>query len=391
MKTIVIELHGFRKDYIREDTTPFLFSLTEKWSLVPSKSTLGPHVYPSTMTGVYPNKHQHLFKFSLRNKKNNFREIIPLNLYNILINIYRLMRGYTFLTTLPHDKRVGKFTIDKRYNNFHKNAFRIISLFDILRKEKKSFFPCSTFSLYSLYYILCLFLNESALKNDEIATNIFINRLNRNKDDFLFHLLLSADIYGHKYGPNSREIRIAVKNVDNCIKKILNRCDEKNYNIIIFANYGMLSVKQTINLEEKLPEWGKGYLYFLDSNYARFWFFDKRIKPKVITILNSIPNGHIITEEEKKEYHIDFDHYKFGEIIFMVDPYYAIYPNFFNKTIPKGLHSYNLENKDEYGFIMSNRPIKNNAEVVDIAPTILDMMNIEYPENQFDGKSLLVR
>lgn len=391
MKTLVVELHGFRRDYIREDTTPFLFSLVKKWSLIDLKPTFGPHVYPSTLTGVYPNKHHHLFKFSLKNtKKINFRRIIPLHLYNVLMNIFRFIKGYTFLTTLPYDVRVGKFDIDKNHNNFHRNAFRVKSLFDVLRQKQISFFPCSKLSLYSLYYILFSFLYKNSLKNDEIMTDIFINRMKKNKEEFFFHILLSADTYGHRYGPKSKEIKIVSKKIDDYVKKIVDNCNKKDCDVLIFANYGMLEVKKNIDLESKLPEWGKGYYYFLDSNYARFWFLDENVRFKVVEVLNNVKNGHVITKREEKEFHIDFDYSKFGEIIFIVDPHCAIYPNFFDKKPPRGLHSYDLKNIDEWGFILSSRSIRNKAEIVDITPTVFDMVAIDYSKVRFDGKSLLV-
>ena len=54
------------------------------------------------------------------------------------------------------------------------------------------------------------------------------------------------------------------------------------------------------------------------------------------------------------------------------------------------MHGYDLSDKNERTFFIINRKTKNKAEMRDLFPTLLDMMNLKIPEN-IEGKSLIKR
>jgi hypothetical protein len=52
------------------------------------------------------------------------------------------------------------------------------------------------------------------------------------------------------------------------------------------------------------------------------------------------------------------------------------------------MHGYDLSDTGEWGFFLINRKTKSTGEVVDLLPTILQMMN--YGVTQWDGQSLTI-
>ena len=131
----------------------------------------------------------------------------------------------------------------------------------------------------------------------------------------------------------------------------------------------------------------KDYLVFLDSTMARFWFFSESARRLIIELLSHIGGGHVLTQEEKDRYHLNYPHNKFGDLIFLVDPGVLIFPNFYQNRHPvKGMHGYAPETPEQQSLLLISSPRVNTpveiTQPIDmrrVFPTILDLLDLPVP------------
>lgn len=387
-KTLVLWLDAFRKDYLNNQDTPFLYSLTREFNIGDLKPVLGyTSIGASFFTGVYPNKHDQftIYVYGGKTIKNRLLKCLPAPMDLYYLNLSRYFVGNDFFVPLIPHKYLSKFTISQNKFYHHEDALKVNTFFGLLRKNKLRFIGYN--------YPLIATNNGSKLtiltkSNDKERTNRFL-KLCKKQYDFYFLHLWDLDKYGHILGPDSSALKRKIREQDELTRKIINNFDLENDNIILWSDHGMLEVNGTVNLVSKLPKCGDDYIYFLDSTMARCWFSNEKIRQEVIAIFNEIKGGHLLSEREKKIFHIDFLHNKYGDEIFLLDPGKLLIPNFFQRLPVKGMHGYDLSNNDEHGFFFINRKTKNHCEVIDLFPTILEMMRIriDYP---IDGKSILI-
>ena len=133
---------------------------------------------------------------------------------------------------------------------------------------------------------------------------------------------------------------------------------------------------------------------FLDSTIARFWFFNSRTEKLVHDTLSTIKLGRILDKQEKETLGIAKIGDDYGELIFAVNEGAVIFPDFFRRcTPPKGMHGYALPRYDTpiLALLHPNK-LKLKApqmpKFVDVAPTILDFLELSIPES-CEGVSLL--
>ena len=137
-------------------------------------------------------------------------------------------------------------------------------------------------------------------------------------------------------------------------------------------------------------------LAFVDSTMARFWFFNGKAEKRVAEFLGNLQGGHILTDEEKRRYHLNYPHNKFGDLIFLADPGVLIFPNFFQNRKPvKGMHGYAPEFRDQQSAFLICSPRIETPKVFEepvdmrrLFPTILDLLGMDIPET-CDVQSLL--
>ena len=181
------------------------------------------------------------------------------------------------------------------------------------------------------------------------------------KFDIFFLFIGDLDFIGHKYGGNSKEYNLKLKEILEFINEI-ERFFIKNkspYSFLLFGDHGMVDVNYVINIQEMLVtlplKTGKDYIYFLDSTMARFWFFNQKAQN---VIFNSIPNsnsGRWISDEEKRIYHINYHHNKFGDAIWWANGGTIISPNFWQgKKLKKGMHGYRSDVSENHTCLIAD-------------------------------------
>lgn len=211
------------------------------------------------------------------------------------------------------------------------------------------------------------------------------------EDDFIYLHFSELDWAGHEQGPHSDGQRRILKEIDDAVRQVYVRLNNIFSDVrgLIFGDHGQVEIKKHINLEEMLNETGlkceEDYLYFLDSTQARFWFFNDEAREKVATLLGSVDDGKLLSEDDLDDLRFRFDDSRFGELIFVVNDGVGIFPNFFQHENPcKGLHGYLPEVEANWAKIIVsgtglNKKLEGPVEMVDIFPTLLDMFGYEKP------------
>lgn len=143
--------------------------------------------------------------------------------------------------------------------------------------------------------------------------------------------ILTTDSVGHKYGPKSWQIRKAVKEIDDWLKK-------QDFDIIL-SDHGMMKVKEFV----RIPETEK---CFIDSTLARYW--------------GKVPEKKDLPMSKVR---IIKGHKKYGDLILEAKPGVVFLPNYWQGSAPiKGMHGYNpktCREMDGFYLVKKNGKRKN--------------------------------
>tara|TARA_B100001123_G_C15321328_1_gene1028004 strand:+ start:120 stop:1358 length:1239 start_codon:yes stop_codon:yes gene_type:complete len=380
MATTLFVLDAFRNDYICESNTPFLFECSKKGEyykrVIPSfgfceRTEIFTGLKPKesgffTAIGYDPENSpfnglsfpKSLEKFESLIQNFGIKGIIPdgflqailrkiinnrLNSKKYRMNIYNIPFPLLHYWALTEDR------IDHR----DPEAFSVPSIFSLLLKHNKSFF-----------YDSFTALNIPANGTDFDRIRLALDDMKRNNRHFYLVYISMPDYLGHKYGPNSIQLKKGLQQLDRELKKYYDEVLEispKN-NFIFLGDHGMATVKVYFNAEKEILsiakknslDLKKDYIYFLDSTIVRLWYFSKKAKIvfndwlKVSNKFNNL--GIFITKRLAEKEHIPWNDRRYGDILWWANTGVLVYPDFFHRVEKyRGMHGYNPLKKQNQG------------------------------------------
>lgn len=138
---------------------------------------------------------------------------------------------------------------------------------------------------------------------------------------------------------------------------------DPNVALTVISDHGMTPVEHTYDILSQVEslklDVPKDYLAVYDSTMARFWFFNQRAHSAVHGLLQKIPCGRVLSDDELRRFGVFFEDRRFGESIFLLEPGWLFSRSNFNGTgwFPEGMHGYHPED-DRYSdaIFLSNRP-----------------------------------
>ena len=199
-----------------------------------------------------------------------------------------------------------------------------------------------------------------------------------------------VDSAGHDFGPNSKEVKTALFNVDDYINRLSTKIKKFDFpiNIIIVSDQGMTEISNKhkvilpseIENNPKINIVGKGALsliYIKDNSLIQSTYENlKNINGIDVYLKKDIPAN----------YHFK-NNSRIPEII--ISPKMPYYIAAEKKNIQGGTHGYDPINKDMHGIFMAIGPnIKSQSiksfENIHIYPFITKLLGINY-DHQIDG------
>jgi len=101
-------------------------------------------------------------------------------------------------------------------------------------------------------------------------------------------------------------------------------------------------------------EMGKDYAVVYDSTMARFWFLKPGVKERVIEVLNKVPEGRILPEDELRKYRTYFEDHSFGELIWLAQEGVLIVPSHMGERPIRAMHGYHPTDPQSYATLFSS-------------------------------------
>ena len=98
----------------------------------------------------------------------------------------------------------------------------------------------------------------------------------------------------------------------------------------------------------------KDYAVVYDSTMARFWFFSDAARQKIPLVLQGVPEGRIMPEEELKRFRAHFADGRFGELIFLVQEGVLIVPSHMGERPIRAMHGYHPHDPQSYAALFSS-------------------------------------
>lgn len=393
-QVVMLWLDGFSSRYLDPEKTPFIFELSRSGfyaTLQPLFAFAG--IGTSAFTGTRINTHKiwadyiyekaggspAIFKWLIR--QCDWLPTDTMNQYARYM-IYRIFRLNPGTPNLIPVELTDFFRTKMKKRLTDKEPIEgITTFFDQLRRQGAT-------------YLLSGF-------HESIFEGQTVNRvLGALAKDYRFILLrlASPDRLGHRYGPESEEMKKRLREIDRMVEEITKK-GPQSVHLVIFSDHGMSPVKEHVDLMSSLrglplrvPE---DYILFLNSTVASFWFGNDRAKEIISKELEKNNHGIVLNEPKLKELELDEIGSEYGELLFALGEGKVFFPDFYRrKRPPKGMHGYAYAAYDRPPFIIyspgiaysSGRDAK--ARFIDVMPTILDLLNLPVPST-CEGKSLL--
>ena len=377
-KVILVLIDACRGDYISSERTPFLFNLTKSnkyyKNLVPS---FGFCERTEIIVGLDSMKSNCFTAFGFS------QDLSPYRSYKYLMFFLGWLEN--LLNSSLFSKFIRRFIWEVfRYKKHAYYPARIplkyLSDFCLTEDSALNLIEESDMSLYKVangVYRKATTSMSSYLKGSDQSRLSDVLLAMNSPYQFYPTYVATLDSIGHKYGPDSIEIKDALINLDNQLEDFYNATQKSEHEpIVIFCgDHGMSRVTEFINIEKIVNSFNKDRTFknncrlFLDSTIARFWFKNKNshhIDALVKEIkLHYNDKGIFVERGEYENFGIpDSDMY--GDFLWICNEGVVISPDYFNSVDKKlsGMHGYRPSGAQNYGFaIIAGKNIEAHKEV----------------------------
>jgi hypothetical protein len=129
-------------------------------------------------------------------------------------------------------------------------------------------------------------------------------------------------------------------------------------------------IRQVEGLALRVPE---DYLPAYDSTMARFWVGNTRAEARLRGLLDNVPCGRILAEQELQDLGLGFDDDRYGQLIFLMEPGTLVSPSDMGRITFAGMHGFHpQEDPHAYAVFLASesqeRPVRH---ITEIYPAIL--------------------
>ena len=396
MKVLTVFIDGLKPESI--EYMPFLNTLNKR--RIRTELGYSNTCHASMYTGVYPNKHLMWFLWKYSPNTSPFRWLKSLGSH-LLNNIYIKYTCY----------RITKFLYGHKYMSAFKLPFlwyipiKYWHCFDVI--EKKFWDQPNYIEKYptifellrnnNIDYEIVGFSKSSLDRSFELIKNYKFKKI----ATWTYLFVGDIDLLSHRYGQDSPEVKEKLKEIDLFLEKIYKLYEKQfdDFCFFLFSDHGHMEIRERINpyslfRSKNYPL--ENYIHFVDSNYLRFWFRNRKEREEVIKALSALEDkGFILTKDILKQYHVNMPDNRYGDLVFYLDfPYVFKQGNIFImgkewSGVAKytSFHGFLPDYPDMDGVFISNKKAtsKPYIKLEDITPSILHLFNLKVPQ-YMDGE-----
>ncbi len=354
--TLCVFIDGFGWELLRSQ--PFLNDLLVTKSPVDTVFGYSATCIPTILTGRMPHEHGHLSFFYYQPEKSPFKNLSMLRMLpskitdrgrvrSVLSKVLKRCYGYT-----------GYFQI---YNV----PFEYLHLFDY--SEKKDIYLPGGINggvptIFDFLRSRAIPFHVSDWRAKE-ETNIesLKRELAQGEISFAYLYLAAMDALLHSQGTQSPLVAQKVAWYQRQIEDVFAMASRKyeKVSLYIFSDHGMCDIHETCNLAARVDaagvRFGVDYAAVYDSTMARFWFLKPGIREKVETALRGEVRGRLLNTQDLKQFGVDFQDHRYGELFFLMNPGILICPSFMGLRPIAGMHGYDPHDKDSLAIFASNQ------------------------------------
>ncbi len=407
MKTVLILVDALKSSYLTQENMPYLYSLIRQSiyvkNVIPS---FGFCERSEIFSGMTPDLSGNFLAIGRDSEKSEYRK------HKFILRIFKILEKYNS----RYSRKVLSIYA-KKFNIKLKPYYIPLNILSnyVLTEDGEHSYGVTRESVFNL-------AKEEGVRIsiDSFTSLTGVHRLDNqeriehvkdcvcNDIEFVPLYLGEIDKYGHLNGGDVDRMKPHLKNVDNIIKVINETYKNRStsYNLVVLGDHGMVPVTEYINIESEMEKLKLNrkidFEIFLDSTVARFWVDNEENKKVIINELNNKFNmyGFILDRESAEKLHVPFDLKSnvninlYGDIIWCAKNGVLISPDFFNRGKEiKGMHGYSGINDHTNGLLIITGSqdisyIKEECRLVDVCPTLCDLINIGYPSGNI-GKSVI--
>jgi predicted AlkP superfamily pyrophosphatase or phosphodiesterase len=211
-------------------------------------------------------------------------------------------------------------------------------------------------------------------KPEEANLAALLQELRSERIDFAFVYWPDLDGLLHRVGNQSPEIEPMLRRYEQRIDTLLSvaRRHYEEVRLYVFSDHGMANCNELVDLQKYLStlpvSMPQDFVAVFDSTMARFWFFNEPARRQISALLQTIPQGRIIPDEELEALGTLFPERQFGELIFLVKEGVLIVPSHMGERPICAMHGYHPCEKHSYAALCTNQP--------DIPPDIVAIPDV---------------
>ncbi|MCB1734792.1 MAG: alkaline phosphatase family protein [Gammaproteobacteria bacterium] len=331
---------------------------------------------PSILSGLWPAQHRHWSFFYYSPKTSPFSALRPLALLPKSI----MNRGRVRNLLSKVLKRLYGFT---GYFQIYNIPFKYAHLFDYCEK-KDLFKPGGLNAGENIFDHLERGKVPYHVSNwrESESSNLAAFKHDIAKGEIRFAFLYMAAMDGllHMVGKESPKADEKLAWYEEQLREVLKvaHAHYEEVRLFICSDHGMATVHTNVDLMAKVAAlglaYGKDYVGTYDSTMGRFWFFNDTARERITELLNTVPEGRILSEQELHELGCDFPGHQYGEMIFLMNPGVMVVPSDMGETTITGMHGYHPDDIDSNASLLSNVPVGDEINAI---PHVFNIMRAE--------------
>jgi hypothetical protein len=399
MKLLVFYLSGLDRRRINAEATPFLHAALGRHPHTTMRNLPSNELLPTMLTGCYPKDHGvwgvRLQPGLLRGDhapKRCWVDALPDVLTTTAQSVWHQITHKKDLSAVPPFRR-------RQYQITRTKYWR--------RKWPEKTLP-TIGGLESLMGVVGADRARYFFSDDTHPHRTLLPGLATGQYDLEFVELYSLDRMQQWHGPEHPRVGDYYRYTDEQCAALDRKCREHGMRLMVVSDHGHEPVVGHVDVRQALRDTGippAEYNFFLELTILRMWFYTDRAERAITEAIGKLPHVTLHDHDSLREMKLDLDE-SYGHRFALIEPGQIFFPHDFYQPAANlwlGLidakqrprfksakqrhnHGYQAHHPCEEGWMMlcddaSRRGGEGEAELIDLAPTVLSLMGESVPEH----------